>query len=224
MTVWLTRIVPDPRSRDARRDTEGTGAAVNLHRRLMALFPDDVGPDARAQLGVLFRTEDSAAGTQILLQSSHRPDPARLPAAYGTALSRPLDPLLDALAAGLTIRYRCVANAVRKPGATTRELYGLPAVVALRGAPADEWWSRQAEAAGLKPLTVQSQPLDAVRGRRGTHGPAAEQQLRHARTQFDGTAAIIDPDLLRAKISEGIGRGKAYGCGLLSVAPARTTG
>jgi CRISPR system Cascade subunit CasE len=224
MTVWLTRIVPAPRSRDARRDTEGTSAAVNLHRRLMSLFPDDVGPDARARLGVLFRTEDTPAGTQILLQSNHQPDPTGLPAGYGTAVTRPLDPLLDALAAGLTVRYRCVANAVRKPGASTRELYNLPAVVALRGAPADEWWLRQAEAAGLKPLRVRSQPLDAVRGRRGPHGPAAEQQLRHARTQFDGTAAIIDPDLLRTRITEGIGRGKAYGCGLLSVAPARDAG
>ncbi|WNI18720.1 type I-E CRISPR-associated protein Cas6/Cse3/CasE [Actinacidiphila sp. ITFR-21] len=223
MTVWLTRIVPDPRSHDARHDTQGPGGAINLHRRLMSLFPDGIGADSRAQLGVLFRTEDTPTGTQILLQSSHQPDPDRLPAGYGTAVTRPLDQLLDALAAGLTIRYRCVASAVRKPGATTRELYDLPAVVALRGAPADEWWSRQAESAGLKPLHVRSQPLDAVRGRRGTHGPAAEQQLRHARTQFDGTAAIIDPDLLRTKITEGIGRGKAYGCGLLSIAPARNT-
>ncbi|MEE4543603.1 type I-E CRISPR-associated protein Cas6/Cse3/CasE [Streptomyces sp. V4-01] len=223
MTVWLTRIIPDPRSRDARHDTEGTGAAVHLHRRLMALFPDGIGPDARAQLGVLFRSEDNPTGPQILLQSHHWPDPTRLPAAYGTALSRPLDPLLDALAGGLTIRYRCVASAVRKPGATTRELYDLPAVVALRGAPADEWWSRQAEAAGLKPLTVQSQPLDAVQGQRGTSGAAAHQRVRHARTQFDGTAAILDPDLLRAAITQGIGRGKAYGCGLLSIAPARAS-
>jgi CRISPR system Cascade subunit CasE len=221
LTVWLTRIVPDPRSGDARRDTQGTAGAVSLHRRLMSLFPDDVGPDARARLGVLFRTEDTPAGTHVLLQSTHQPDPARLPPAYGTALARPLDPLLDALRAGLTVRYRCVASAVRKPGATTRELYQLPAVVALRGAAADEWWFRQAQAAGLKPLQVHSQPLDAIQGKRGPHGPAAEQHIRHARTQFDGTAAVIDPALLRAKITEGIGRGKAYGCGLLSIAPAR---
>ena len=116
-----------------------------------------------------------------------------------------------------------MASAVRKPGATTRALYNLPPVVALSGAAAEEWWLRQAEAAGLKPLGIHSQPLDAVRGRRGTQGDAAEQHVRHARIRFDGAATIIDPDLLRTKITEGIGRGKSYGCGLLSIAPARNT-
>jgi CRISPR system Cascade subunit CasE len=222
MNVWLTRIVPDPRSGKARRDIGGVGAAVNLHRRLMSLFPNDLGSDARAQLGILFRTEDTPTGPHILLQSTHQPDTERLPDGYGTALTRPLDPLLDALRPGLTISYRCVASAVRKPGATTRAHYHLPAVVPLHGAAADEWWLRQADAIGLKTLTVQSQPLDAVQGQRGHTGAAAQQRIRHTRTQFDGTAAILDPGLLRTKITEGIGRGKAYGCGLLSIAPART--
>jgi CRISPR system Cascade subunit CasE len=222
LSVWLTRIVPDPRSAAARRDAAGSGAAISLHRRLMSLFPDNLGPDARARLGVLFRTEDTPDGTQILLQSTHEPDVTRLPDDYGTARTRALDPLLDALRPGLTIRYRCVASAIRKPGATTREIYQLPAVVSLRGAAADDWWLRQAEAAGLTPLNVHSQPLAAIRGRRGTSGPAAEQHIRHTRLQFDGTATIKDPDQLRTKITEGIGRGKAYGCGLLSIAPART--
>ncbi|MFP8940687.1 type I-E CRISPR-associated protein Cas6/Cse3/CasE [Streptomyces fenghuangensis] len=222
MTVWLTRIVPDPRSREARRDTTGTDAAIHLHRRLMSLFPDGAGPDPRARFGVLFRTEDTPAGLHLLLQSNHEPDLDRLPAGYSTtALTRPLDPLLDALRPGLTIRYRCVANAVRKPGATTRALYNLPAVVPLTGPAADEWWLRQTDTAGLKPLSLHSQPLDTVHGRRGTHGAAAQQRVRHARTRFDGTAAITDPDQLRAKIIDGIGRGKPYGCGLLSIAPAR---
>lgn len=224
MTVWLTRIVPDLRSADARHDLQGAAGGINLHRRLMSLFPDGLGDTARAQLGALFRTEDTPTGPHVLLQSTHEPDITRLPDSYGTAISRPLDPLLDALRSGLTVRYRCVASPVRKPGATTRATYDLPAVVALHGAAADEWWIQQAESCGLKPLGLQSLPLDAVRGRRGRQGAAAEQRVRHARTRFDGTAAIIDPDRLRTKITEGIGRGKAYGCGLLSIAPARDAG
>lgn len=223
MTLWLTRVVPDLRSRDARRDTAGPGGAIHLHRRLMSLFPSDAGPDPRARFGILFRLEDTPSGPHILLQSSVEPALDRLPENYGTFLSRPLTPLLDALKPGLAIRYRCVASAVRKPGATTRALYNLPPVVPLTGEAADEWWFRQADTAGLKPLTLHSQPLDVVQGKRGTQGPAAQQRVRHARTRFDGTAAIIDPDLLRTKITEGIGRGKPYGCGLLSIAPARGT-
>ncbi|MFG3370567.1 type I-E CRISPR-associated protein Cas6/Cse3/CasE [Streptomyces sp. NPDC048156] len=221
MSVWLTRIILDPRSRDARRDLGGTNAAMALHRRLMSLYPSDAGPDPRARFGVLFRLEDTPTGTHILLQSKHEPDLTHLPDSYGQAVTRPLDPLLDALKPGLTIRYRCTASPVRKPSTNTRALYNLPAVVPLNGAAADEWWTRQTDAAGLKPLTLHPHPLDAAQGIRTGNTSGNKQHIRHNRTRFDGSATITDPDLLRQKITEGIGRGKAYGCGLLSIAPTR---
>jgi CRISPR system Cascade subunit CasE len=39
---------------------------------------------------------------------------------------------------------------------------------------------------------------------------------------FDGLAVITDPEHVRAAVCEGIGRGKSYGCGLLSLAPVRS--
>lgn len=224
MNVWLTRVIPDLRNHAAAFDLAGAGSAVNLHRRLMSLFPDGIGSDARAKLGILFRAEDTPTGTHLLLQSTYQPDLGRLPDGYGTAVSRPLDPLLDALRSGLAVRYRCVASPVRKPGATTRAAYRLPPVLALNGAAADEWWARQSDACGLRVLDLTSHPLDTIRGQRGKSGPAAKQRISHNRTRFDGTALITDPELLRTKIVEGIGRAKAYGCGLLSIAPARTPG
>ncbi|MFE0200482.1 type I-E CRISPR-associated protein Cas6/Cse3/CasE [[Kitasatospora] papulosa] len=219
MTVWLTRIIPNTGSHQARRDL---GDVVALHRRLMSLFPDEAGPDPRAALGVLHRTEDSPTGPHILLQSRHQPDPSRLPDTYGKTITRPVDPLFDALRSGQNVHFRCVASPVRKPGATTRSLYNLPAVIPLTGPHADEWWFRQADTAGLKVLTLHSQPLDSATGIRGPRKRGQPQRIRHARTRFDGTAVVIDPDLLRTKLTEGIGRGKAYGCGLLSIAPARS--
>lgn len=221
-TLWLTRIVPDLRSRDARRDL---GNAVGMHHRLMKLFPSIEGNQARHDLGVLYRTEDGPTGSHILLQSRHQPDLTALPARYcaQNAVARPLSPLMEALRAGLPIRYRIAANAVRKPGKTTRELYKLNAIVPLTGAAAEEWWFRQAQQAGLKVTTAHSAALDVAHGTRTEHtgDTVTTQQIRHARTRFDGTAIIEDPELLRRGITEGIGRGKAYGCGLLSIAPAR---
>ncbi|AJE40085.1 type I-E CRISPR-associated protein Cas6/Cse3/CasE [Streptomyces nodosus] len=215
--LWLTRIVPHPASRDARRDLAD---AVALHRRLMSLFPDGAGDDPRATLGVLHRTDDAPTGPSVLLQSRHQPDLGRLPEHYGQAVTRTLDPLLSALRSGAHINFRCTASPVRKPGATTRALYNLPAVVPLHGAHAEQWWLRQADTAGLKVLTLHAQPLDSATGVRGKRGSGDQQRVRHARTRFDGTAVIIDSDLLRTKIAEGIGRGKAYGCGLLTIAPS----
>ncbi|MFI9787495.1 type I-E CRISPR-associated protein Cas6/Cse3/CasE [Kitasatospora sp. NPDC051984] len=215
MTLWLTRIIPDQRHRDVHRDSAD---AVNLHHRIMSLFPDDIpSTEPRRHLGILFRTETSRDGDRILLQSNREPDLTQLPAGYGPAAAKPLTPLLDALRKGLPVRYRIVANAVRKPGATTRALYSLPEVVPLNGPHAEEWWTRQAEAAGLALTTLHSTPLDTAVGNRRQNN----QRVQHARTLFEGTARIADPDLLRTRIHEGIGRGKAYGCGMLSVAPRR---
>ncbi|MGW7349931.1 type I-E CRISPR-associated protein Cas6/Cse3/CasE [Streptomyces sp. NPDC054784] len=41
-------------------------------------------------------------------------------------------------------------------------------------------------------------------------------------TVFSGRLEITDPDALRNALTHGIGRGKAYGCGLLTLAPEET--
>jgi len=221
VTLWLTRIVPSPSSREARRDLSGSDQGIRLHQRMLQMFPDGIEGPARAAFGVLFRAEDSPRGPQILLQSHIAPDASRLPGAYGSVETRSLDALLAHLHKGMVVNYRCVANPVRKPGATSREAYKLPPVVALSGNAAVAWWERQSNAAGLEPLHINAHPLATVRGQRGSKGPAAQQRIQHARTQFDGTARVLDAELLREKLATGIGRAKAYGCGLLSIAPAR---
>ncbi|MDP9951840.1 MULTISPECIES: type I-E CRISPR-associated protein Cas6/Cse3/CasE [Streptomyces] len=221
MTLWLTRIVPSPSSRDARRDLGGADEGIRLHRRVLQMFPDGVEGPARAAFGVLFRAEETPRGPQILLQSRTEPDPSRLPAAYGSVETRSLDALLSHLRKGMVVSYRCVANPVRKPGEASRKAYGLPPVVALSGNAAVEWWERQARAGGLEPLHVDADPLTAVRGNQGPQGPAAKRVIQQARVRFDGAARVLDAELLRERLVSGIGRGKAYGCGLLTLAPAR---
>ncbi|MCE7081672.1 type I-E CRISPR-associated protein Cas6/Cse3/CasE [Streptomyces sp. ST2-7A] len=220
MTHWLARLTLNPQCEQARRDATGPDSPVHLHRRVMSLYPDDAGPDPRARFGVLYRAEETPTGVHLIIQSNHRPDPGRLPHGYGTLVTSSLDPLLDALKPGRHIHYRCVASAVRKPGATTRAAYNLPAVVPLKGTAAAEWWMRQAEKTGITAHTAHHEPIDPVNSPRPGDDRRAPR-IRHNRTRFEGTATVTDPDLLRTKIIEGIGRGKPYGCGLLSIAPAR---
>ncbi|WP_328982857.1 type I-E CRISPR-associated protein Cas6/Cse3/CasE [Streptomyces mirabilis] len=216
MTLWLTRIQPDLRHRDVRRDL---ASAVGMHHRLMMLFPDDLGPTARNTLGVLFRIEDTAGparSPQILLQSREHPDPSRLPAGYGTTTTKDISALISLLKNGLAVRYRIDANPVRKPGHTTRAATGAKAVIPLSGTDADDWWARQAEErSGLKLTSTHTTPLTAARGERHQD----KHHIRHTRTRFEGTAIVTDHTTLQQRILEGIGRGKSYGCGLLSLAP-----
>ncbi|EDY43248.1 type I-E CRISPR-associated protein Cas6/Cse3/CasE [Streptomyces sp. SPB074] len=212
--VWLTQIVPHTGlSAEATRDLR---SAVNLHKRVMSLFPDDLGERARQQTGALFRfEEDATRGSRLLVQSVVTPDPTRLPARYGAVRSTEITPLLQRLRPGVRVNYRLTGNATRTLSRDTTA--GRPnQVIPLHGADAEEWWLRRAASAGLDIHKIHTTELDDAAGNRHD-----KQRIRHARTRFDGTATVTDPDALRTCVTTGIGRGKSYGCGLLSLAPAR---
>ncbi|MFC0862382.1 type I-E CRISPR-associated protein Cas6/Cse3/CasE [Sphaerimonospora cavernae] len=84
-------------------------------------------------------------------------------------------------------------------------------IQALRGAAAEQWWAQRAADNGLAVMTVSAQSQRDIRAKGG---------IRHAVVRFDGTATVTDADLARRAVLEGIGRGKSYGCGLLSLALA----
>lgn len=212
MTTWLLRIIPDIRRRDVQRDLADV---VRLHRRLMSLLPDGLGPDARHLAGLLFRAEHSRAGMRLLVQSQLQPNADRLPPGYGRCESRVLDPLLDRLHPGLAVRYRLTANPAKRGGRTAGPNQGK--IIPLRGVAADAWWVTRADRCGLALRTVTAMPFDDVTGRRGAGG-----RVRHALTRYDGTAVITDPAALRRAVLDGVGRGKPYGAGLLSIAPVGT--
>ncbi|MEV1010384.1 type I-E CRISPR-associated protein Cas6/Cse3/CasE [Streptomyces sp. NPDC049881] len=219
MTTWLARLTLDTSRADVREELRN---AVAMHRRVMSLFPGMPARDeARKHLGVLHRVEQSGRQAVLMVQSNRKAAPERLPDGYAvSSASRDIDPLLAAVAHGRRLSYRCDANPIRRPTRTTRDVYkNLPPVVALHGRPADDWWHRRAELAGLKIHTHLSHPLGAAVGRRGEGSGA--QNVRHHRVRFEGTAEIVDPDALRAAMTGGIGKGKAYGCGLLTIAPLR---
>ncbi|MFE0590865.1 type I-E CRISPR-associated protein Cas6/Cse3/CasE [Micromonospora echinospora] len=206
MTAWLTRIALDLRHPAARRDLRDIAA---VHRRVMSLVPDGLGDQPRQQAGVLFRLDHTSVGPVLLVQTTLPPEPARLPDGYGTVATRDLRPLVDALTNGMAVHYRIAANASKR--AWKGDSAGK--VVALSGPQAEQWWQRKAEATGLVLRHLHAQPQPAARGR--------AVPIRHAITLFEGQAVIADADQVRAAVLSGIGRGRSFGCGLLSLAPMR---
>lgn len=210
--LWITQIVPNTRDRGVLADLRD---ATRLHRRVMSLFPKDLGPSARQNAAALFRLDEQPTGFAILIQSALKPALDNLPTSYGAARTKSLTPLLDGLTEGANVHYRIIANATSKLGKNTTA--GRPKqVVPLYGADADHWWERHADAAGLILRSLYSSQLAHVTGQRG-----GDARIIHARTRFDGTATVTDPKALIDKIRTGIGRGKSFGCGLLTIAPAR---
>jgi CRISPR system Cascade subunit CasE len=209
VNLWLARITLDTRHRAVRHDLRDT---VAMHRRLMSLFHDDLGEQPRAQAAALYRLEDTPTGPAVLVQSTRRPAPDKLPTGYGHFDLRELTPLLDALKPGTLVHYRIAANPTKRAWKGDRA----GKIVALAGADADAWWNRQAPQHGLDLLSLVSSPQPTAHGER--NGERSNAKVTHVVTRFDGRAVVSDVDQVRAAVTAGIGRGKSFGCGLLSLA------
>lgn len=222
MTLVLSRLTFDGRHPSARRDLQD---AQELHRTLLRAFPDIDGVSPRNRFGVLHRVEDAGLRPIVLVQSRVEPDWAPL-AARGLidAATRSFDPAAFGLRAGRRLRFRLEANPTRKvvrfddDGARL----GQGRRVELRTDEARlEWLVRHGERHGFALDQVHGVVPDVRvslvprrHGRRG-RGRVALQPVR-----FEGHLRVVDPLALAEAVGHGIGPGKAYGCGLLSLAPA----
>lgn len=237
--MYLSRLLLNPRSRAVRRDLENCQA---LHRTIMSAFPELPGrADARAQLGVLYRLESGPVpGPVLLVQSRAVPNWSRLPPDYllDTAgapenpACKSIDDLYARLQPGATLLFRLCANPTRKidtksgPDGQRRngrrvELVGEEGQL--------EWLRSKARQYGFELLTVRANPAVAsaqaspggklTGTRRAEDGaPAGSRRMTFAMVRFDGLLRVVDAERFRTALRDGIGPGKAYGFGLLSIA------
>ncbi|MEU0640615.1 MULTISPECIES: type I-E CRISPR-associated protein Cas6/Cse3/CasE [Streptomyces] len=214
--LTLTRLHLNLAHPRARGDLADNNA---LHQTLMRLVPDHLGDHPRQAANLLFRLEPEYLRHQplILVQTVTRPDPGRLPDHYATATLHPLHGLTGHLTRDRRVRYRITASPSKRnhgvpiPGQPTpRPRSRTP----LTGADAHAWWQRRATQAGLTLDTPPTATPAHFRTRSRAPG------LEHRFTRFDGTATIADPNALTQALITGIGRGKSYGAGLLSLLPA----
>ena len=231
--MYLSRLVLDPRSREAGRDL---GDVHQMHRTVMSAFPqvkEQVG--ARADLAVLHRLDIDQRGSNVtlLVQSGEEPDWGCLPEGYLFNLDRDgqnpatktLSNSLEALRKGQVLRFRLRANPTKridtKSGPDGQRRNGRR--VDLRTETQQvEWLSRRADQAGFRLVPVypgSNAPAVRVGASEKLRGRTARRLVTLAGVVFEGLLEVTDPDNLRLAIKEGIGPGKAFGCGLLSLAP-----
>ncbi|MDX3180481.1 type I-E CRISPR-associated protein Cas6/Cse3/CasE [Streptomyces sp. ME02-7008A-1] len=207
----IARIRLNPHSRDVQRDLRD---ATEMHRTVMRMVPDGLGDSPRSQAGLLYRLDETDTTSTLLVQAN-RLDPAHLPAGYGQADIKSLNPMFTALRKGLAVRYRIVLNPVKRERLSLEAKGKRGRIVPLSGADADQWWLRRASDSGLQVHVLMPINLPPVRPRRQD-----PDGMRHSLIRYDGTATVTDPDALHEAVLAGIGRGKPYGAGLLSLAPA----
>ncbi|KAA9157938.1 type I-E CRISPR-associated protein Cas6/Cse3/CasE [Amycolatopsis acidicola] len=218
--MFLSKLTVNIHSRTFRRDYANVH---DMHRTLMSAYPE-LPPTtvARQTHGILWRLDSHRGGFTQYVQSHTEPDWTKLPDGHLTtpAETRPLQPVLDAVAAGRKFAFRLVANPTKCDGKTRRR-------IPFRQ-PADQidWLIRQGERHGFAiPAAarglpdIATTPITKITGQKNQTTKITVEPVR-----FDGHLLVTDPAAFTAALTNGIGRAKAYGCGLISLAPARTAG
>lgn len=231
--MYLSRLILDPRNREAGRDL---GDVHQMHRTVMSAFPQvKEQVEARADLAVLHRLDidQRSSNVALLVQSGEEPDWSCLPEGYlfnvdsegRNPATKSISDALVALRKGQVLRFRLRANPTKKidtkSGPDGQRRNGRR--VDLRTETQQiEWLSRRADRAGFRLVPVfpgSNAPAVRVGASEKLRGRTTNRLVTLAGVLFDGLLEVTDPDKLRLAIREGIGPGKAFGCGLLSLAP-----
>lgn len=199
--MYLSQLIFNLRSREARFDLSDR---YELHRTLLCAFPQTLPDDER----VLYRVEDiqQAPIVTVLVQSQALPDwgsAARLNKGgylYRAPLVRTVEPRATV---GEHLQFRLQANPTLKRDGKRHALYAEDVL--------HEWLARQAQTHGF---SVDVEQVLMVK--MGKKYGKKRQQTWHA-VQFDGMLTVTDATAFRLALSNGIGSGKAFGFGLLSV-------
>lgn len=217
--LYLSRLLIDPADPAARRDL---GDIYELHRTVMSGFPERLSDDER----VLFRLDEDRAGRpSLLVQSRNAPDWGRLPP--GWLAADPFDPAPNpavkrvepALERGRVLRFRLRANPTVKLRRDDRLSNRVPLATAAQQA---DWLARQAARHGFELLRVDlaGSQVDASSSQADNGRRAAKASpLKVVAVTYEGLLRVTDGERLAAAVASGIGPAKAFGCGLLSLAP-----
>lgn len=219
--MFLTRMQINPRRRGARKLISSPHA---MHAAVSAGFPD-TRPTGHGR--ILWRL-DVHSDHRILLfvASPDRPDFTHIAEQAGwpsteTWSTQPYASLLGSLRAGQRWQFRLTANpvhAVRREGWADTKPLGHVTVKQQ-----EQWLIDRAPGLGfaLAPIenTAATDEYDLVlldRAVRRFRRDGAPVTL--ATATFEGQLEITDPTQLSRALTHGVGRGKAYGCGLITLA------
>lgn len=225
--MYLSRLILSPRHRKVQRDLSDP---YQLHRTVLSGFPTGSVHVKRSHAdaaGVLYRVDDDRGRLMLLVQSQQPPLWGALPDGY-LLPPDPFDPVGDNPAVkrfdpqfqpGQRLVFRLRANPTKRLGKSAERNVG-KRVGIYDADKQTAWLERKATNAGFRLLTLTVGGDDTYKGMIPQQdGPALTLQLLAVR--FDGILQVIDADAFTAALSNGIGSGKAWGCGLLSLASGR---
>jgi len=212
-TLHLSRLVLDPTSAQARAEIQ---RPYEMHRTLSKAFvpveaSESIARSALATARPLFRIDPGRQPGMVvaLVQSRSVPDWTRLTVTPGYLLRPPETRTFEPIfARGQLLAFRLRANPTVRREGKRRGLY--------QETEQATWLARKAESGGF--AVEQAVPITENRALRARR---KDEHTEHVVVRFDGILQVRDPVRFAEILASGIGSAKAFGFGLLSVAPLR---
>ncbi len=237
--MYLTRFRLNTALRGTRRLL---ASPRTMHAAVINAFPDVLPTDTDTPR-VLWRVDRNAKSEIFLyIVSPAKPDLTHFVEQAGWKeqpnwQTKDYGPFLSRLENGDTWAFRLTANPVH----SIRRKDGEPTKVTAHVTPRHQarWLLQRQEAAGFRIVEKPEEQRRLADGdeyelvvhdrrdrsfdKRSQDG--GEQDTKKNRVSlvtatFDGRLEVVDPDALRRTLTQGLGRAKAYGCGLMTLAPA----
>ena len=217
MTLYLSKLVLEMRHPQVRADLRNP---YDLHRTLTFAFVAE-GEDLPPEKRPLWR-QDGERPPILMVQSRAAPDWDQLLVRHPGYLTFQVTHLDEAKLTALSregaeYRFRLRANTTvtKQVAAEDKPRGHKPKRIGLYGAEAQaEWLLAQGERCGFMPERFEITHSERFRARKG----GAKVTLSAA--TFEGVLSVTDPAKLRGALCGGLGHGRAFGLGLLSLAPA----
>jgi CRISPR system Cascade subunit CasE len=203
--MYISQLTLNARETAVLRDLSN---AHKFHQRIMQAFPDEESrANPRQDWHILFRQEPDS--DVVLVQSDLEPDWAKLPAEYlCDHRVKPMNLGADQLTGGRIFQFRLRANPSKRDNKTKKT------VGFYHRADQLAWLERQADRCGFRLHQVDIIPSPNVFGikQKGT------APVRISTALYQGVLEVTDSSAFLTVVQRGLGRGKSYGCGLLSLA------
>ena len=198
--TWLSAV---PMSHEAFRAARWDDLN-DVHRRVMGLFgplPNDPGVGPRAAGQVLFRVEPHVRDGQVLIQSAVKP--AAVP-------SKNLDDLFSLIVDGSNVQLLATLNPVRTVNRTGDDGKVRTHRAHVDGDQLEDWLATKVAGVELQSCEVVTRYEKFRKGNRTVPLFVAS---------FRASGVVCDAAQILDVARGGVGKGRAYGCGLVSVLP-----
>ncbi|WFR83728.1 type I-E CRISPR-associated protein Cas6/Cse3/CasE [Arthrobacter sp. Y-9] len=198
-----------------------------MHAAVLSSFPPP--PLGQENPRVLWRVDRAEHRVSLYVVSPAEPDMSALNEQAGWATNtwatREYEPLLRRLEEGQLWSFRLHANPTKQsmdPATKGKRFAHVTPKQQM------QWLLDRAERRGFHVemsgdagpvLEVSSRTKDSF-GRRDPNQEGRESAVTLVRVQFDGLLRVTDVGRFRETLVQGVGRGKAYGCGLMTIASA----